>query len=171
MTSSFNERGRRVITTKWSCGLSGYRQGCRCETCKSTNTESCRRYAEANRERVTAIKRRHYDANVDVIKARAAQWNASDKGKIARVAYNNRRRANILSAEANDFTKFDWMELLVQYDYSCVYCGKGGKLTQDHKTPLIRGGNHTKANIVPACGSCNSRKGRKTIAEWRSRPH
>jgi 5-methylcytosine-specific restriction endonuclease McrA len=47
------------------------------------------------------------------------------------------------------------------YDHRCVYCGKRAKghLTQDHLTPLAKGGNHTKNNIVPACRKCNAIKG------------
>jgi 5-methylcytosine-specific restriction endonuclease McrA len=50
--------------------------------------------------------------------------------------------------------------MLNAYGHCCVYCGrKMQRLTQDHITPLSRGGNHTKSNIVPACRSCNSKKG------------
>lgn len=43
----------------------------------------------------------------------------------------------------------------------CYYCGKKFKpeeLTMDHLIPLIRGGKSIKANLVPACKECNSKK-------------
>ena len=43
----------------------------------------------------------------------------------------------------------------------CHYCGKnvGVKaLTMDHVVPIIRGGQSTKGNVVPACKACNSAK-------------
>ncbi|EOQ88528.1 HNH endonuclease domain protein [Leptospira yanagawae serovar Saopaulo str. Sao Paulo = ATCC 700523] len=43
----------------------------------------------------------------------------------------------------------------------CHYCGKKFKveeLTMDHLIPLIRGGKSVKANLVPSCKECNSKK-------------
>ncbi|MBA3313521.1 MAG: HNH endonuclease [Planctomycetaceae bacterium] len=53
----------------------------------------------------------------------------------------------------------------------CAYCDrdlKGGG-TLDHVIPLSRGGRTTPDNTVLACGSCNSRKGDRTPAEWAAR--
>ena len=35
--------------------------------------------------------------------------------------------------------------------------------TRDHVIPISKGGNNTKENIVPACGSCNSKKKDKIL--------
>ena len=46
----------------------------------------------------------------------------------------------------------------------CVYCGINGKyvtLQPDHLWPEAIGGKHVLGNIVPACPSCNSRRGSK----------
>lgn len=52
----------------------------------------------------------------------------------------------------------------------CAYCGcsvaRGQNLTLDHIVPLSLGGLHDEANVVPACRSCNSKKGQRTAAEW-----
>jgi 5-methylcytosine-specific restriction endonuclease McrA len=43
----------------------------------------------------------------------------------------------------------------------CHYCGAqvgAGALTMDHLVPIIRGGQSTKGNVVPACKSCNAAK-------------
>ena len=43
----------------------------------------------------------------------------------------------------------------------CYYCKKKfpvQDLTMDHLIPLIRGGKSIKANLVPACKDCNSKK-------------
>lgn len=37
----------------------------------------------------------------------------------------------------------------------------------DHVVPVSRGGWHAIGNILPACRSCNAKKQRRTIAEWR----
>ena len=52
-----------------------------------------------------------------------------------------------------------WHILKAFYHHRCVYCGKKPKrLSQDHLTPISKGGQGTVHNIVPACISCNSRK-------------
>ncbi|TGL56692.1 HNH endonuclease [Leptospira ognonensis] len=43
----------------------------------------------------------------------------------------------------------------------CHYCGQKFKveeLTMDHLIPIIRGGLSIKANLVPSCKECNSKK-------------
>jgi 5-methylcytosine-specific restriction endonuclease McrA len=68
----------------------------------------------------------------------------------------------------------------------CLYCGcdfipdkalspgsdglirqpKNTDMTIDHGTPRNRGGKHDLNNLFPACLSCNSTKGAKTIEEF-----
>ncbi len=50
----------------------------------------------------------------------------------------------------------------------CHYCN--GKfpveeITMDHLIPLIRGGKSIKANLVPSCKECNSKKKHKLAFE------
>ena len=61
-------------------------------------------------------------------------------------------------------TPLEWRAILKSYGGRCAYCGSPGS-TQDHVVPLSRGGTHTADNVVPACGSCNSRKHDKLILE------
>lgn len=89
----------------------------------------------------------------------------------ARLAYLKMRREKaalrLVNCEVNDFKPRQWVPILKQFDYTCVYCMKRtGRLTKDHVIPLHRGGNHTEANLVPACRSCNSSKGKSTLEEW-----
>jgi 5-methylcytosine-specific restriction endonuclease McrA len=70
-----------------------------------------------------------------------------------------RRRAAKANAEINDLTTTQWREIKAAFRYRCVYCGKKPRvLTLDHITPLSKKGNHTVANVIPACRSCNSSK-------------
>jgi len=51
----------------------------------------------------------------------------------------------------------------------CHYCGgcfSSEHLTMDHVVPIIRGGKSTRANCVPACKECNSRKKHLLPVEW-----
>lgn len=64
-------------------------------------------------------------------------------------------------------TRQEWEEIKDQFKHRCAYCGEHFEhLTQDHAIPLSRGGGYTADNIVPACPSCNSRKGNMTADEF-----
>ncbi len=70
-----------------------------------------------------------------------------------------RRRAAKAGAEGT-FTLPEWRLLKARYQGRCAYCGsKPDVLTADHVVPLAHGGRHAIDNIVPACMSCNARKG------------
>jgi hypothetical protein len=48
----------------------------------------------------------------------------------------------------------------------CNYCGSAGSLALDHLIPRFRGGEDRGDNLIYACRSCNSSKGRKDLMEW-----
>lgn len=104
-----------------------------------------KRWAAAHPERAAALWKKWRDNN----KARIKEW-AKD------------RRAKKKGAIISDFTAAQWKAIQEAFDYRCAYCDKRhtgkGELTQDHIVPLSKGGAHTAANIVPACGPCNSKK-------------
>ena len=53
----------------------------------------------------------------------------------------------------------------------CHYCRRavGAKaLTLDHVIPLVRGGRSIRANMVPACKDCNTRKQSLLPWEWQA---
>lgn len=75
-----------------------------------------------------------------------------------------KRRALKWQTEICDFTLAQWRALKDLYDHRCAYCGETfERLTMDHVIALSKGGNHTLRNIVPACRSCNSSKGRRAL--------
>jgi 5-methylcytosine-specific restriction endonuclease McrA len=43
--------------------------------------------------------------------------------------------------------------------------------TADHRVPLVQGGTHALSNLDPMCGSCNSRKAKRSDirGSWRRR--
>ena len=48
----------------------------------------------------------------------------------------------------------------------CAYCGIDGALSIDHIVPRVMGGSHEGHNLVRACRSCNSSKGKRDLLAW-----
>jgi len=123
--------------------------------------EQQRTYREGRREQIRAAARNRIDPVEN--RARVKAWRRANPHKAR--ALKLRRRARELNAPVIDFTPEQWQELLEEFDGKCAYC-PAAATTQDHLTPLSRGGSHTASNIVPACKPCNSSKGTRTMLEF-----
>lgn len=63
-------------------------------------------------------------------------------------------------------TVSQWQEVLEYFGHRCAYCnGAPERLEIDHIIPVTRGGQHTPDNVVPACRSCNARKGNRPLVQ------
>lgn len=118
---------------------------------------------------ILAQQRVYNQRHQDKVKARNAKWRAAHPEKVKEIhrLNENRRRARIAGA-LSTLTKLQWEAILAFYDNRCAYCGRDGKLEQEHVIPVSRGGGTTAENIVPACGSCNRSKHAKTPEEWKA---
>lgn len=71
-------------------------------------------------------------------------------------------------ARARELRQSPWWKRRVSPGI-CHYCGRhvGARaLTLDHVVPLIRGGRSVRANMVPACKVCNTKKQSSLAWEW-----
>jgi 5-methylcytosine-specific restriction endonuclease McrA len=71
-------------------------------------------------------------------------------------------------ARARELRRSGWWKRRIA-DGRCYYCDRvvGVRaLSMDHVVPLIRGGRSVRANVVPACKECNSRKQSLLPVEW-----
>ena len=59
------------------------------------------------------------------------------------------------------------LKVWVRQGRRCTYCSKPAN-SVDHVVPLMRGGTNHEGNLTPACKSCNSAKGARTVMEWRT---
>ena len=99
-------------------------------------------YYEKNKERISEYSKNYRKNNPDVRKE-------GDK----------KRRALMCGSKISNLTRVEWEAIKKAYLYRCAYCrSKPKRLTQDHITPISKGGNHTLSNVVPACQPCNSKK-------------
>lgn len=67
-------------------------------------------------------------------------------------------------------TLVEWVQRVKEFDNCCAYCGEqvkeGEYLEIEHLTPLTRDGYHRIENVVPACATCNKKKGQMTYDEY-----
>lgn len=118
---------------------------------------------EANKRRMA-----HYRANKEhhqevVKRNRLRRRLENPEGERAKRKHNRkaakaRRRRIVTSQVEPQITLSEWRCLVQVWKCRCAYCGRRRKLTQDHFTPLSKGGEHTLSNIVPACMPCNQLK-------------
>lgn len=155
--------------------------------CKECHSQHAAVYYQANTETIlqqTAVyskahtpERRQRNnarrmANLDRFRQSSATYRLAHPERSRQLVRDSRkrhpetRRANELRRSARkrgapicDFTADQWKAMKELYQYRCAYCGKKlQRLTQDHVTPLSKGGSHTWDNIVPACLPCNLKK-------------
>ncbi len=133
-----------------------------------------KRWNEANKEKVLAYRKRKYATSRDqeLIKSRQyhhehkeqaaaknKRWRTNNKEKLRHKAQRRRsREANLRTTLTAD----EWQKILDDHFHCCHYCGvQSDILHQEHKIPVINGGEYTAENIIPACPSCNLSKGTK----------
>ena len=129
-----------------------------------------RRWARENAERHRANSRRSMRKwrreNPEAAKAAKARYRSRHPGRVKAIEREktySRRAKMTYSPELAEFMR----ELVTK---PCAYCGATEKITVDHVVPLSRGGKHEQANLAPACFSCNSSKGARTLNEWPGPP-
>lgn len=111
--------------------------------------------------------REHRDRHTTTVKRYRHEH--PEVGREASRKLKHKRRVEIQHQRVwvSTLTTDEWLALLDAHEHRCFYCKRELKrLTQDHVTPLSRGGEHTMDNIVPACRPCNSSKGARTLYEF-----
>lgn len=148
----------------------------RCSDCTRTQSKK----THASRADVKNERRREwYKDNKESESARAREWRANnlERAKYSSREYYNthkgetmartaKRRA-LVSGAYSDLPN-NFMDALISFYECCLRCGTFSNLTHDHVVPLSIGGEHTFRNSQLLCGSCNSWKGNRSCADFRS---
>lgn len=139
---------------------------------------------ESNPEKVREYMHEYYEKHSDIIRARskkAYENITEDALEKRRQSYHRRRsqkhfkklrieqeqrRRDRIDSSASDLTEKEWNRILLLFDGKCAYCGSSENITRDHIVPVSKGGGYTRTNIVPCCGSCNSKKHNRDMASW-----
>ncbi len=74
----------------------------------------------------------------------------------------------LMEGSMNIRTLFDDEKVKLLLGGKCNYCGSSENLAIDHIFSQKMGGNDAGDNLIYACRSCNSSKGKKDMMEWMS---
>ena len=130
---------------------------------QTVNKESLKEHRELTKEAIAKQRKLYLEENKEAIAERYKQWTRANLDKI-RIKHEIRRSRK--KQLPSTLTLEQWEEIKVSFKDKCCYCGRKSLLAQDHFVPLIKDGEYTHNNIVPACKSCNSSKGTKVFTEW-----
>lgn len=132
-------------------------------------TEQKDRYREAARhhekeEKYKERQRRYWSSEKGKAqKARKdARYQRTENGKFSKRKTEIKRKHQIKSTDCT-LTRKEWEEIKDRFGHKCAYCHRQmQRLEMDHVVPLSKGGKHTAENVVPACRTCNAKKGNRT---------
>lgn len=128
------------------------------------NKLKAKAWREANKEHLCVSKIAWRLKNADKIKQQAATWAKQNKAIVCHLARTRRAR----KSNAAGFASVDAVKARADYyGNKCAYCKRKQAEHIDHVIPLVRGGTNWPANLRPACASCNTSKGSKSLTEWR----
>ncbi|MDT8334441.1 MAG: HNH endonuclease [Desulfurivibrionaceae bacterium] len=100
----------------------------------------------------------------------AMAHSAVDRKQEQYATFNYMIRAKLFKAlcdgTMNVRTLFDDEKIKLLSGQKCSYCGSSINLALDHIFPQKFGGQDAGDNLIYACKSCNSSKGKKDLMEW-----
>jgi len=133
---------------------------------KEQISERNKKYRRNNREKIYNAAKKYWRSHKEKIKKNRRKYLDTEKGRACLQRQNTARRISEKEI-INTLTSEEWLDILEAYNYRCAYCGcKFDENTlpeKDHVIPISKGGNNVKENIVPACRSCNAKKGNNII--------
>ena|SRR5690606_23709764 len=142
--------------------------------CRRCAVLEARTWASRNRERRKAYDVAYSQKHAEAKRAAAAAWALANPDRARSI--RQRRRARRRAATVETFLD---VEIFERDAYVCIYCGRLTdpglplwaplKTVLEHRVPLARGGDHSRANCATACWECNAQKGTATDAEFLAR--
>lgn len=118
------------------------------------------------KQKIEVVKEQIYWAYANLAMAHTAV----DRQQSKYMTFNYMIRAKLFKGlkdgTMNIGTIFDDEKIKLQTGQMCNYCGSADKLALDHIFPQKLGGLDDAENLIYACRSCNSSKGKKDLIEW-----
>lgn len=112
------------------------------------------------------VKELLYWSYANLAMAHTAVNNNQEKYLPFNFMIRSRLYKGLLTGSMNIRTIFDDEKIKLESGHKCSYCGQINNLALDHIFPKKLGGTDVGDNLIYACKSCNSSKGKKDLMEW-----
>lgn len=123
-----------------------------------------------NREMITkeykTVRERLFWSYANLAMAHTAVERKQDKYAAFNYMIRARLFKGLIDSTMNIRTLFDDEKIKLLSGQRCSYCGSTSNLALDHIFPQKYGGKDIGDNLIYACRSCNSSKGKKDIMQW-----
>lgn len=146
-------------------GLNSYCKACQKlakQQWRANDPDYYRRRYQENAERLREENRAQYRTRKTERDAATHRWRAKNPEKVRE--HKRVRNVRLRDGQRGDLTADSWQTIIDYFDARCAYCDAPlEEITQDHILPISKGGVHGYDNVVPACRSCNARKGNRSL--------
>jgi len=117
-------------------------------------------------ESVEKVKDKIYISYANLAMAHSAVTKKQNEYEKLNLIIRAKLLKGLQSGNMNMRTIFDDEKVKLQTGQICNYCGSNEKLALDHIFPQKYGGKDDAENLIFACKTCNSSKGKKDLMEW-----
>lgn len=146
--------------------------------CRECGRIHYKKYYNLNSKKVCARTSKWKVNNKYKVITNNCKWKVNNKNKVIiwikanpekTRGYCHKRRAIKQKTKAETFDEKAWFQLMwLSQAGKCYYCkSESFKWEVDHMIPLSRGGSHSRDNLCLACISCNRKKHKKTVEEFK----
>ena len=118
------------------------------------------------KQKITTVRELIYYSYANLAMAHSAVSKGQEKYGTFNFMIRAKLYKGLNDGTMNMRTIFDDEKIKLQTGQVCNYCGSTEKLSLDHIFPQKHGGQDNAENLVFACRTCNSSKGKKDLMEW-----
>jgi hypothetical protein len=118
------------------------------------------------KQKITTVRELIYYSYANLAMAHSAVSKGQEKYGTFNFMIRAKLYKGLKEGTMNMRTIFDDEKIKLQTGQVCNYCGATEKLSLDHIFPQKYGGQDNADNLVFACRTCNSSKGKKDLMEW-----
>ncbi|MFC4387751.1 HNH endonuclease [Gracilibacillus marinus] len=140
------------------------------QTKQCTKCNEVKRVSEFNKDHRNKGSLRSYCRSCQANYNR--QYTMSNIGKahkaLSKAKYNRKLAEKKYGISIKDTLKI-YDIAFIQAERECIYCEQDvprGQMTIDHVLTFAQGGTNEFSNLLPACNTCNKRKGSKPVLEF-----
>ncbi|HTO15818.1 MAG TPA: HNH endonuclease signature motif containing protein [Edaphocola sp.] len=118
------------------------------------------------KQKIETVRHLIYYSYANLAMAHTAIDKKQDKYEMFNYMIRAKLFKGLKDGTMNKRTIFDDEKIKLQTGQICNYCGSADRLALDHIFPQKLGGKDDAENLIFACRTCNSSKGKKDLMEW-----